>query len=149
MNSYLELDHFPTSAYWALLAFRFYTWEGCDSIRTLNLSLSFYFYSFRKWLLLPSLLELSKLKLNINQKKKKKKVSRGKTSLTGNRFFPFWDLEMLTGIINMCQGGKDFSFQIQLNALVLLPFSFFVFHSYLSAHGWVLSLFSCLTCPGL
>lgn len=36
----------------------------------LNLFLSFYLYSYRKWLQLPSLLELNKEKRSVNLKKK-------------------------------------------------------------------------------
>lgn len=59
MGSYQELDHFPPLLV-VLLNFRFYTWESCDSVRALNLFLSFYLYSYREWPQLPSLLELNK-----------------------------------------------------------------------------------------
>lgn len=77
----------------------------------LNLFLSFYLYSYRKWLQLPSLLELNKEKRSVNLKKK---LVSGEDIilLPTAEFCPFWDLEMLTGI------SSTVPFQIQLSSLL-------------------------------
>lgn len=68
-------------------------------MRALNLFLSFYLYSYGKWLQLSSLLELNKEKPSLNLKKKKKNQLQGKdvVILPTAQFFPFCDLEMLPG----------------------------------------------------
>lgn len=55
-------------------------------MRALNLFLSFYLYSYRKWLQLPALLELNKEKLLI--KKKKLAPGEGHCYITNSRIFP-------------------------------------------------------------